>query len=123
TRSPNRAPLPCIRIPTRNTRPEAYTHASVVASIRPMPTMGCHSGTPGGTACRASIKVGVAVGYSEMAVANVLGGSGTTFTHTNNGSIAMRVSGVTIACASFMSVHAAPTAAYSEPYMNTASTW
>src|SRR5689334_210454 len=79
------APLPWMRIATRNTRPAATTHRRAVIRTMAMPNNGCHIGMPGGTARRMTINIGVAGGNKERPRANEEFGSRTTLSHTNIG--------------------------------------
>src|SRR5262245_57356415 len=102
------APLPCKRMPTRNTRPAAKTQSSVETRTIATPTSGCHIGIPGGTAWRITISIGVAGGKSDIVSAIVEFGSRTMLSHTNIGDTSSSMTGVIMLCASFMSVTAAP---------------
>src|SRR5437870_8226799 len=104
-------------------RPAAYMQINVVISTSMIPSSGCHRAMPGGTAWRAIISMGVAGGNNEAQAAKWLFGSRITAKATNIGSMANTRIGHISDCVSFMSVQAAPTAMYSEPYMKTDKTW
>src|SRR5262249_3520458 len=87
-----------------------------------MPTAGCHQATPGGTATRTSINMGVALGTNEAIVEKALLGSRTTLVQQNIGTIAKSITGQSMACVSRRSQQAAPTVMNSAPYINTPST-
>ena len=74
-KSENFAPLPCIRIPMRKTRPAAQTQAIVVTITKAIPASISHKGTPGGTDCLATSNIGVANGKKEQTLATVPFGS------------------------------------------------
>src|SRR5437667_11174285 len=109
-----------MRMPTRKMRPAAYTHKAVAASTTATPATGCHQAMPGGTACRVIINIGVDGGKNEAAVANMPLGCSMTGTSTKSGKQATNITGSSNDCVSFMSVHAAPIAMKSEPYINSA---
>src|SRR5579883_3110178 len=95
---------------------------SVAASTPSIPRAGCQKGIPGGTATRATISIGVALGRNDATVENVLVGSRTTLIQMNIGTIANSITGQSMACVSRRSVQAAPTVMNSDPYINTPST-
>src|SRR5437867_2496827 len=87
-----------------------------------MPTIGCHHGIPGGTARRATINIGVAGGKNENQVEKVLLGCSMTWTSTNIGSTASRITGMSMVWLSEAVVQAAPMAMKMEPNIKLART-
>src|SRR5262245_62160024 len=89
----------------------------VAASTMITPAISCHHGIPGGTVCRATINIGVAVGKNDANVANVLLGCCTMGRSTIIGSTAIRITVMSRVWLSLLLVHAAQTAMKTDPYI------
>src|SRR6476659_7485060 len=81
-----------------------------------------HTGGPGGSMMRSSIRNGLAVGNSDSPTDIGLSGALMIANHVIHGSIMISIAGVIIPCASFRSEQAAPMVMNIDPKMNAAIT-